>query len=160
VHRTITQVFAWVLFLPVRTCYDKFMKKSFSVRAHGLIILGMLIVQYVFGMLSNLFVAFPEGATAWEQWKFAHGQFVMMAHIDIGVLLLGMAVALYVRAVRRHHRIWKIAAGGGMGAILLAVVSGSEFINTQSDVYSVTMSLLFIIAVAAYGWGIYATKGE
>lgn len=136
------------------------MKKKFSLRVHSLVILAALMVQYIFGMLSNLFVAFPEGASAWDQWKFAHEQFVLMMHIDLGVLLLAAAVALYVRAIRDKNRSWKTASGIGLGSILLAVMSGSEFINTQQNVYSVVMSVLFIVAVSAYGWGIYATKGD
>jgi len=68
-------------------------------------------------------------------------------------------VVLLVRAIRLYDESWKISAGVGLGSILLAIMSGSEFISTQAELYSFAMSLLFVVAVVALCWGIYKTKG-
>ncbi len=33
------------------------------------------------------------------------------------------------------------------------------FINSQVDLYSLVMALGFIVALLAYGWGLYANAG-
>lgn len=120
--------------------------------------LALLACQYILGMLTNFFVPFPEGP-ADQQWQFASTQLLPMAHIVLGLALLVGALVLLVKAIRLKDRVWKIASSVGLGAILLAVEAGSEFVTTQEEGYSFAMSILFIVAVAAYGWGVYKSKG-
>lgn len=120
--------------------------------------LGFLIGQYVLGMLTNLYVKFPENKTNYQQWQYANGQLLIGLHIILGVLLLIGSIVLLVRAIRMKDRVWRVAATIGLGSILLAVISGSEFISTQNHAYSLIMSALFVSSVAAYGWGLYKTK--
>jgi len=134
------------------------MKTNNKLRVQAYFLLGFLSLQYLLGMLTNLFVAFPENNTDLQQWEFAKTQFMLMAHIILGILLLVGAIMLYIRAFQAKDRHWKIASGIGLGSILLAILSGSEFISTQSEYYSLVMSLLFILAVGAFGWGIYQSN--
>jgi heme A synthase len=136
--------------------YD--MKASQKLRGHAIGLLGLLAVQYVLGMLSNLFVSFPEHNSDWQQWEYAKQQLLVMSHIVVGMLLLVGTIVLLVRAIQTHDKAWKISAGLGFGSILLAIISGSEFISSQSDSYSLVMSLFFLTAVMSLGWGIYKTK--
>jgi hypothetical protein len=129
-----------------------------KLRIHAFFLIGFLVGEYLLGMLTNLFVMLPEAQTGSQQWEFARTQPLVMAHIILGLLLLIGSIILYIRAIRAKSQTWKIASGIGLGSILLAIVAGSEFITSQQDYYSLVMSLLFIVAVAAYGWGIYITK--
>jgi multisubunit Na+/H+ antiporter MnhC subunit len=138
--------------------YTQAMDANPKLRGHALGLMGLLVVQYVLGMLSNMYVSFPENNTDWQQWHYAEGQLLIVAHIVVGMaLLLGMIV-LWVRAMKLRDKAWKIAGGLGTGSVVLAIVSGSEFISNQKDGYSFAMSLFFITAVASLGWGIYKTK--
>jgi hypothetical protein len=134
------------------------MRKNDKLQIQSLFLIGFLVGEYLLGMLTNLFVAFPQGSADWQQWEFARTQLLVISHIVLGLLLLAGAIVLYIRAFRAKDRTWEIASGVGLGSIFLAIVSGSAFISTQLDYYSLLMSLLFIVAVAAYGWGIYKTK--
>ena len=109
-------------------------------------------------MITNLFVQFPEGVTGQSQWDFARTQLILVSHIILGLLLLVGSIVMYVRAIRAKDRNWNIAAGVGFGSILLAIISGSQFISLQKDYYSLLMSLFFVTAIGAYGWGIYKSK--
>ncbi len=134
------------------------MKTTNTLRTHGFVILGLLVAQYVLGILTNLFIMFPENKTDWQQWDFAKSQLLLVAHIILGILLLFGSIALLVRAIKLKDRTWKIVASIGLVSILLAIVSGSEFVSTQQAAYSLGMSILFIIVLGAFGWGIYKTK--
>jgi len=133
------------------------MKKD-PLRIQSHVILGILILQYLFGMAANLFVQFPDSHNEKNLWQFAQGQWTIVTHMILGFLLLIGAIVLLFRAIRRKEKNWIIAASIGLAAILSAIGAGSEFIPTQQDVYSYIMAATFIIAVLAYGWGIYKAK--
>ncbi len=117
----------------------------------------LLGAQYILGMLSNLFVQFPETGTETQMFEFARTQLPEIAHILLGLVLFVLAVILWIRAIRARSRLWTVAGGIGLVAILTAVVSGARFIPTQNDLYSLVMSLAFIVALLAYVWGLVAT---
>jgi hypothetical protein len=131
---------------------------SKKLRLHGIIILAFLLAEYIFGMLTNLYIHFPEGNTSGQQWEYAGGQGLVIAHIILGTLLVLTAISLLTMAIKAKDRIWKLVASVGFGAILLASAFGSEFVSKQNESSSFWMSLFFIVAVAAYGWGLYTTK--
>lgn len=123
-------------------------------------LLSFLIVQYLLGMAANLFVQFPDTTNEVKQWEFAKTQFLVMAHIVLGLLLLIGGVVFFIRAIRRKDKQWLISASIGLLAILVAIVAGSQFVPTQQDAYSYTMAVAFIVAFASYGWGIFQAKKQ
>lgn len=125
---------------------------------HSLGLIGALIVQYVLGMLTNLFVAFPDSNSPIAHWEFARGQWLIMSHIIVGTLIVIGTVALYVRAVKLKDKTWKIAGGITLGSVILAWLSGEEFITSQTDVHSFSMALFFLIALLSLGWGVYRSR--
>jgi len=131
-------------------------KDPLKIQSH--VILGILILQYFLGMVANLFVQFPDTNNEKIQWQYAQGQWSVVTHMILGFLLLIGALVLLFRAVRRKEKNWIIAGSLGLFAILAAVGAGSEFIPTQQDIYSYIMAIAFILAVGAYGWGIYKAK--
>jgi SNF family Na+-dependent transporter len=135
----------------------KIMKKDpLGIQSH--VILGILILQYLLGMAANLFVQFPDTKNEKKLWEFAGSQWTVVTHMILGFLLLIGGFVLLFRSIRRKDKNWIIAGGVGLFAILIAVGAGSEFIPTQQDVYSFLMAAAFILAILAYGWGIYKAK--
>ena len=130
-----------------------------GLRVNAIIIIGFLVIQYALGMISNMFVQFPDTSDAGQLWEFARSQFATGAHILIGTLLLLGAVVFVIRAVRQHNRSWIASSAVGLIAILAAFYGGVMFVSTQLDAYSMVMALAFIIAFLAYGWGLYADRG-
>lgn len=129
-----------------------------SLRNSGVAMIVLLGVQYILGMVSNLFVQFPEAGTENQMFEFARTQLPEISHIILGLLLFVFALVFWIRAIRARFRAWTVAAGIGLLAILIAVYSGARFIPTQDDLYSLLMSLAFILALLAYVWGLLAAR--
>ncbi len=125
-----------------------------SLTTHALSIIIALVIQYILGMTTALFVSFPEGAQDKQLWEFAWTQLPLALHIIVGLVLFIGSAALVVRAIRHKDRQWTIASSIGFAAILIAGIMGAKFIPTQVDGYSYVMALAFIVAFVAYGWGL------
>jgi heme A synthase len=132
--------------------------KDISAKSYAFMLMGLLALQYILGMITNLYVEFPAGKSNSQEWHFASSQFVVMSHIILGMLLLVASVALWVKAYKSDDKNWKIASGITFGSVVLAAVSGSEFVSLQQEIYSFAMSAFFVLAVGALAWGLYAGK--
>lgn len=115
-------------------------------------------VQYVLGMATNLYAAFPTSGDARVMWEYAKTQPLVMAHIIIGTLLLVGAIALCVQGYKSKNRTWQISSFLGLIAIGFSWLSGERFVSTQQDVFSLSMAVGFIAAILAYAWGIYSAS--
>lgn len=131
-----------------------------KMRLHVFGLMAALVVQYALGMYVNLFVAFPENATEGQLWEFAWAHWPVATHIVLAVLLLLGAIALCVRVARARIRPWIWPAFVALLALFVAGFSGGRFIPTQTDLYSYTMSLGFIVAFMSYAWGLYASRAS
>lgn len=129
-----------------------------KLNKHAVAMISLLVVQYLVGMLTNLYIHFPEGESVAHQWKFASGQWLVMLHVIVGTLLVFGVMALYVQAIKMKDKTWKIAGGIASGSVILAFICGEEFVSRQSDMYSFAMSLFFIVALGAICWGIYKAR--
>ncbi len=101
--------------------------------------LGALVVQYALGMYVNMFISFPENATAGQMWEFAWSQWPPATHIALAILLLLGAVLFLIRALLFKQKKWIIGSSVGLVGILAAGGSGAIFIPTQSDALSYSM---------------------
>jgi len=133
------------------------MKKD-PLRIQANFILGFLFLQYLFGMFVNLFVEFPDTHNEGVLWKFAQDQMPAVLHMVIGGLLVISGIIFLVRAVMRKEKQLIIAASIGLVAMLIAAIAGAQFVSSQTDAYSYTMAVAFILAVASYGWGLTLLK--
>jgi len=134
------------------------MDRKETLKTHGIVIFILLILQYLLGMFTNLFIQFPQDKHDGQLWEFAWKQIPIAAHIIIGILLLIGALVLVVRSIRQKNKQWIIISSIGAISILIAGVSGAIFIPTQTATYSFVMSLSFIIAFVSYSLGIYRSK--
>src|SRR5581483_4658322 len=133
---------------------EKESASSHKLNKHARGIMGALIVEYLLGMFSNLFIAFPEGAHEKQLWEFAWRQWPIALHIIIGILLLLGTITLFIRSIILKNRAWIIASAIGGISVLAAVGAGASFIPKQTDLYSFIMAVSFIVALLAYFWGI------
>ncbi len=135
---------------------DKIGKISLSPHAIGMIIL--LIIQYLLGMATTLFVQFPQGAHDGQLWIFAWHQILIVLHVIVGFLLIFGTIALAIRAGIQKNRIWIISSVISLLSVFGAITAGFIFIPTQANVYSLTMAVLFIVALLSYFWGLYSSR--
>ena len=137
----------------------------------SLVMLGWLIVQFLIGMATNLFVDItrnhpganpPEyfsGVAQSVTWAILHGPVLLQLHAVLGLVLLIGAVSVFVRAMRLGAtRAVKIATGIGGVAILGAGFNGGSFLNYDEDFSSMIMASFFAIAVAGYVATLYYSQ--
>jgi hypothetical protein len=135
-------------------------RSNHLLRIHGMTLILGLIVQYILGMFTNLFVTFPDTTIEGKLWEYAWTQASEATHIILGLLLFIGTLVLLIRARIYKNRTWTIAASTGLAGILLAIFGGVRFIPTQNDPYSLMMSIAFIVALLALVWGFYFSKEQ
>jgi heme A synthase len=116
------------------------------LRGSSLGVVAMLIIQFILGMIYNLYGTAPTS-------KNPIGLFsspVIALHVILGILLFIAAVALLVRAVQARHKlsIWMSAVG--LVSIIGAGFAGLGFTGSGADSASLGMSLAFALALACY----------
>jgi heme A synthase len=127
-------------------------------RTHSIVMIGLLVVQYILGMITNLFVKLPEDGQPAQVWAAANSQFPSAAHIILGMLLLIVAIVIIVRAVMSKNRTLVWISVAGLAAIAVATYGGIVFTTGQSDTYSLVMALGFIASLVVYVWGLIAAR--
>lgn len=133
-------------------------KEKNSLKTQAVVMILLLVVQYLLGMATNLFVQFPESKSSAKLWEFAWSQFPLSAHIILGFLLLAGAIVFVIRSALAKNKTWIIVSVIGLLSIFTAGFAGATFIPTQSGIYSYFMALSFIVALLSYSWGIYSSK--
>ena len=118
----------------------------------GIILIGLLGIEYILGMINNLYVHFPETGMDVQMWEFAWKQLSVVSHIILGIFLLLAGLFIFILAIRTVNRIKIIVSGIGFIAIFVAGFSGAMFIPTQKDIYSLSMSIAFLVALLSYVW--------
>ncbi len=131
-----------------------------GLRRQAINLIFGLTLQYILGMITNLFVKFPESGTAGVFWSFVWHQGLIIAHIVVGIGILFGAIMFLVRSARSHQRPWITSSGIGLIAVLLAIIGGVTFVPTQADGFSLLMALATIAAILAYGWGLVFSGRE
>lgn len=125
-----------------------------SVRNTSIVIICLLVVQYLLGMISNLFVDFPTPLASVNPLDnlFTSGPYPVLIHLLNG-LALGILsiIAIIVSVITRSRRLI-ILSSCGLGATLFAGEAGIEFVLGwyTVDVFSFLMSIGFILSFAAY----------
>ena len=133
-------------------------RRLLSLRINGMFLLGALVVQYALGMYVNMYISFSENATAGQRWEFAWSQWPLATHIVLAILLLLGAILFLTRALIYKQKKWIIGSAIGLVGILAAGGSGAIFIPSQTNVYSYSMALWFLISFAAYCWVLFSSR--
>lgn len=123
----------------------------------------LLILQYIFGMLVNLYVQFPSTllphGNAWG-WAFTESVSIQI-HVYLGTLLLIVALVSLLLSIRIRSIAAVAASIIGFAMTILAYLVGIWFLSYgQQSASSLWMALGFLGAVLAYGVGYGATRHE
>ena len=115
------------------------------------VLVGLLVLQFILGMLANLFATIPtqKSYTVYQQFGS------IPLHAINGVLVVLLSVIFLIRAIREK----KSLVPGIVGVIgtFLAYVSGTLFVIFQQDILSFTMAIGFISAMLAYTYKAFSS---
>jgi hypothetical protein len=135
-------------------------RNQFRIHAIGLLI-GYAL-QFLTGMLANLFVTIPAthpGSSgsdyftrSWHSlvWTLAgHGGWELTVHVYLAVGLVLGSLSLYGKAQAMHNKVWAVC--GGIAALFTigALFNGLSFIDFNKDVSSMIMATCWLVAVGA-----------
>jgi hypothetical protein len=106
----------------------------------------MLIIQFVLGIIYNLYGTAPTSAKSVGLFSSPD----LALHVILGILLVIAAVGQLIRAITVRHRlsIWMSAVG--LVAIVAAGFAGLGFAGNGAAGASLGMSLAFAVALACY----------
>lgn len=112
------------------------------------IIFSLLMLQFILGMLANLYQKIPEGM---QRYDVYYSVGFIALHSLVGVALLLFSIVLLVKIRRRHvsSEAMRLAVGG-LISIVIAYVGGILFVETGNDIFSLIMALGFIGALQLY----------
>lgn len=140
------------------------------LRPLAAITLLLLAVQFLIGMLVNLYVTVPAvhpGANASNYfsgvvqavvWALTHGTLYLLLHAIIGLLLFLASLILMGLAIAARRRAWIISSIIGWIGIMGAGFNGASFMNYGHNFSSLLMSIGFLLAVISYAVGFYVTR--
>jgi hypothetical protein len=140
------------------------------LRPLALLALLLLAIQFLIGMVINLFATLPashpgtnapeyfSGVAVGVAWALGHGNWWLRLHAIDGLLLFLDSLVLIWFAIVVRQRAWITATIVGWFGIVSAGFNGASFMNYGHDFSSLFMSIGFLIALIAYAAGVYITR--
>ena len=122
----------------------------------------LLLVQFLLGMVVNLFVNIPNhhpgagahnfftGIASAISWVIPDGPLWLAAHVALGLALVVAALANIAWSINMGRRLYTAAAVLGALAIIGAAFNGASFVNYQHNFSSMIMAGLWALATASY----------
>ncbi|MBV9094338.1 MAG: hypothetical protein JO132_10745 [Streptosporangiaceae bacterium] len=116
------------------------------LRMAGLGAVSMLIIQFIVGMIYNLYGTAPTASRSIGLFSSP----VIGLHVVLGILLFIAAAVLVVRAIAARHAlaIWMSALG--LVSVVGAGLAGLGFAGSGAASASLGMSIAFAVALACY----------
>ena len=123
---------------------------------------ALLLIQYLLGMVVNVYVVLPgrhpgagasdyfSGAVAGLAWVIADGSAWAAAHTAFGMALAAAALAAVAIAWRRGSTAGKAASLAGALAVIGAGFNGASFVDYGHAFSSMIMAGLWALALACY----------
>jgi hypothetical protein len=123
---------------------------------------ALLLIQYLLGMVVNVYVVLPgrhpgagagdyfSGAAAGLAWLIADGPAWAAAHAAFGMALAAAALAAVAVAWRRGSTAGTVAALVGALAVIGAGFNGASFVDYGHAFSSMIMAGLWALALACY----------
>ena len=126
-----------------------------AFRGSVLITLVFLVIQYILGMIANLEVQLPSRNTV--SWVFRNS-IIIQLHIYLGTLLIVAALVTLILSLAARSLAGIVAAVAGLALLVLAWLSGVQFLTAQQNDLSLRMALGFMGAFIAYLLGYYFSR--
>ncbi len=120
--------------------------KLARVRSQSVGLVFMLIIQFVLGIIYNLYGSMPANRKSIG--LFSNGWLIV--HEIMGVLLLLAAIGLVATAMRSGIGLAKATSWIGLIGIVAAIGAGIGFTRSVGNGNSLGMSLAFAISLACY----------
>jgi len=127
-----------------------------------------LVVQFMLGMATNLFVQIPtnhpganppeyfSGVAQSVTWAILHGPSIwLVLHAVLGLLIVLSAFGLLLQTIPTRNRLAITTSVVGAVAVLAAGFNGGSYLNYHQDFSSMLMATFFAIAVMAYVIGLF-----
>lgn len=121
-----------------------------GLRPLCLITLIALVIQFVLGIILNLYVTIPDYSHASYIQEIEKAPGVLTAHALVGLVLLGTAVALLIQAIALRAPAILTLLATGLAALMGAFIAGEVFVDNGADTASLWMSVLTGVALASY----------
>ncbi len=132
------------------------------LRTHAIVLLWLFGIQFLAGMILNLFVELPKThpgtsgdeyfSRSWASLLWAisgGGGWTLVVHASIAVLLFLGALILFLRSLGHDGLGWRWATGIAAFFTLGALFNGLSFADYGEDFSSMIMASCWLIAVGA-----------
>jgi len=127
--------------------------KGSSLPLLGLIMTHTLVLQILLGLANTFWLSTPDSGSGWSS---ASPNWLVSVHMLLGIVLVGLAIWIAVRAWRTDDAIWKRASVLGIIGLFAALAAGIAFMSDVSqDGWSFVMALGCCVSVVAYVTGLY-----
>ena len=128
--------------------------------ANALAAVVMLLIQYGLGIAVNLYSTLPaadHGGSLFRGFASAvgNGPVLLTLHAVLGTLLLITAVSALVRSLRLEAPPPIALTAVALAAIIVAWLSGSEFVGHKQNGASLAMALATAVAILSYALVIF-----
>jgi hypothetical protein len=137
-------------------------RRAVRVAGVNLAVCLLLLVQYLLGMVANLFVTIPahhpgagaanyfSGSASGLGWVIPNGPGWLAAHAALGLALVLVAIASLVLTWGRAGRLCTATSALGLLAIIGAGFNGLSFLDFGHNFSSMIMAGLWALALACY----------
>ena len=122
------------------------------LRRSSLGVVVMLIVQFILGMIYNLYGTAPTSTKSVGLFSSPD----LALHVILGILLFLAAIGQLVQAIRVRHNLSIWLSALGLVSILGAGLAGLGFTGSGAAGASLGMSLAFAVALACYAILVFA----
>ena len=138
------------------------MEKDVRLRPTLGFAIGMLLAQYVLGMVINLFVTIPGnhpgsnppeyfgGVVHSVSWAILHGGLFLTLHAAFGLVIVLGAIGTLVQAIRLGGGSRITWSALGFIGVLGAGFNGGSFLNYNQNFSSMIMAIGWALAMTSY----------
>jgi len=127
----------------------------------SLAMVGLLMCQFLLGMVVNLFVSIPlhhpgsrsqsfSGVGRAIAWVIPNGAVALSAHVILAFALVLISARHLQVTTSAGRRRWTVLSTVGVVALLGAAFNGLNFLNEGDNASSMTMTVLFGVALTCY----------
>jgi hypothetical protein len=116
---------------------------------------ALVVALVVVVALAGFNVAIPAGRSAASNWRFVLTHPSLLLHVIVASGILVVAAIALIMSLRSGDRPWIAVSAAGAGFVLLAFVTGEEYVMSLHKSALDYMSLGWVGAVIMYGTGWY-----
>ncbi|MCI0182373.1 hypothetical protein [Sulfoacidibacillus ferrooxidans] len=123
-------------------------------------ILALLVIQFILGMVVNLYVQIPSSLPNGNamSWTMSHSPLILM-HMIVGTLILVVSIWIMMLSLSFEQKSIMILSIVGFVFIISTWAIGIAFLTSgQTNILSLMMSLGFILSTVTYGIEMYGIR--